>query len=363
MQTDSCLRAVRDNARRMIRSRATAMAVVVLGGLGGALGGLSTAAAGARVSARSSQQPVIAVEPFVSKLSAYAGVVVWSHWNPALRSYQLAARYRGRTTILRALPRVVPFDVDLGPDQRGRVVAVYSRCHAEEDVWIANTVRPLPPPIGCVLYRYDFATQRERRIGGIVGTGSFYLPTIWHNEIAYVRSRGRTSAGVYVQPLSAPRGHRIAAIPLGDGSGATPGPVGLDLRGSELAIAWARAASSQLDSEIRLDTFSATRELSSDVLDAESSDIRSTGFLGFPSLTAAGVSYGRADATSFFDDAFEQINAAGAGSESPAPHALRGESRDGATTYALYGPVPFPGVFSLCAPSGCTLRAFTGVPR
>lgn len=362
MQTNSGLRAVRDNARRMIRSRATAMAVLVLGGLGGALGGLAGTASAKPVSARSSVQPVIAVEPFVSKLSAYGGVVAWSHWDPALQNYQLAAHYRGRTIILRALRRVVPFDVDLGPDQRGHVVAVYSRCRADLAIWIANTFKPLPPPVGCMLYSYDFATQQERRITGIVGSGSFYLPTIWHNEIAYVRSRGRNSAAIYVQSLSAPRGHRIVAIPLSDGSGATPGPVGLDLRGSQLAIAWAHAGSAQLDSEIRLDTFSATRELTSDVLDAESSDIRSTGFLGFPSLTAAGVFYGRADATSFFDDAFERISPAGAGAESQAPHALRAESRDGSTTYAMYGPVPSPGVFSICAPSGCTLRAFAGVP-
>jgi hypothetical protein len=325
-----------------------------------ALGGpLHSSTAGAQTV----REQKIAVEPVVSKLASYGGVVVWSHWQTGIGSFRLDAHYRGRTVALRVSSRGVPFDVDLGPDQHGHVVAVYSRCRIESPVWvplIPSVAYPLPR--GCVLYRYDFATGRERRIAGIAGSGSFYLPTIWRNEIAYVRSRSSRSAVLYVQPLSAPRGHRLVAIPLRGGSGAAPGPVGLDLRGNGLAVAWDEIKGGQTDSEIRLDTFSSKRELTSDALDSQSSQRVLPGFLGFPALTADGLFYGRFDgpASPPDFDSFDVINAAGAGRQHGAPHALRGQTRDGSTTYGMYG--PYSGTFSNCGLSGCTLSAFVGLP-
>jgi hypothetical protein len=364
MQTDPCLGAVRDNAEPMASSRATATTLTVLGALAATA---TTAATALAVSppARAGARQTIAVEPYVSKLASYAGVLAWSHWDSKAKTFRLSVHFRGHTELLPLAPRKVPFDVDLGPDAQGHTVAVYSRCRREEAVWVqgvpgARTVIPG----GCALYRYSFASRREARIAGIAGagSGSFYLPTVWRNELAYVRARGSATPALYEQPLTAPRGGRIVAVALPGGTGSTPGPVALDLRGTELAFAWYGAGGSQLDSEIRLDTFSATRSLSADGLAAETSENRSPGFLGFPSLTPGGIFYGQFDGSTITpnDDAFAVIDAAGAGRTATAPHALRSQTRDGNTTYAMFG--PYDGTFANCGLGGCTLSAFVGLP-
>jgi hypothetical protein len=365
MQTDSCLRAVRDNAKRMARSRATATTLAVLGALAATAAAAPTALV-VSSPAHAAARQTIAVEPYVSKLASYAGVLAWSHWDSKAKTFRLSVHFRGHTELLPVAPRKVPFDVDLGPDAQGHTVAVYSRCRREEAVWIqgvpgARTVIPG----GCALYRYSFASRRETRIAGVVGagSGSFYLPTVWRNELAYVRARRSPTPALYAQPLTAPRGQRrIVAVALPGGTGSTPGPVALDLRGAELAFAWYGAGGSQLDSEIRLDTFSATRSLSADGLAAETSENRSPGFLGFPSLTTGGIFYGQFDGSAITpnDDAFAVIDSAGAGGTAAAPHALRSQTRDGNTTYAMFG--SYDGTFADCGLGGCTLSAFVGLP-
>src|SRR3954468_23051268 len=63
-------------------------------------------------------------------ISAYGGVLAWSDFDAASGSYRLMLR-RGETTAPAAMPSAKrPFDVSLGPDARGRVLAVYTRCGA-----------------------------------------------------------------------------------------------------------------------------------------------------------------------------------------------------------------------------------------
>ncbi len=347
-------------AGRLRLAAALGTATLALAAAAGALVPLSAAARTAH-SAQGAQ--TIAVEPFASKLAAYGGVVAWSHWDPTTREYRLMAHYRGRTELLRVAPRRVPFDVDLGPDPHGRAVAVYSRCRRERPVWMNGAGTPAGLPSGCALYRYDFATKREGRIAGIAGTGSFYLPTLWQNEIAYVRVGARGGPALVAQPLTAPRRGKLAVVSLpGDAAGA-PGPVSLDLGPGRLAFAWETISGGQVDSTIDVDTLPASASAAATGLavDTESSEIGAPGFLSFPSFASGGLYYGQFDGSPIVPaaDAFQRIAPDGSGAASAgAPHALRGLARDGATTYALYG--PYAGQFSDCGPTGCTLVALAG---
>jgi hypothetical protein len=334
----------------------------VLGAAALALAAAAAAVAPRSASAQSSQ--TIAVEPFTSKISAYAGLVVWSHWDAAGGAYRLMDHYRGRSEVLPIAPRRVPFDVDLGPDARGRVVAVYSRCSRERAVWVLGADTPTTLPSGCVLYRYDFTTRREGRIGGIVGSGSFYLPTIWHDEIAYVRTRGSGAPELFAQPLTAPRRGRIAAVALPGGSSGGPGPVSLDLDQVQLAFSWQTLGGGEISSTIYLDTLpvSPRAAATSIAADAEAGDARNPGFLDFPSFASGSLYYGQFDGSSILPagDAFERVTRSGTRTATAtAPHALRGQVRDRSTTYALYG--AYAGQFSSCGLTGCALIAITGL--
>jgi hypothetical protein len=319
------------------------------------------AAGGTAHSAQGTQ--AIAVEPFASKIAAYGGVVVWSHWDPITREYRLMAHYRGRSELLRAAPRRVPFDVDLGPDTPGRAVAMYSRCRRERPVWMLGADTPAGLPSGCVLYRYDFATKREGRIAGITGSGSFYLPSLWQNEIAYVRVSVGGGPALVAQPLTAPRGGKLAVVSLPADSAGAPGPVSLDLGPGRLAFSWETISGGQIDSAIDVDTLplSARAAPTGLAVDTESSEVGAPGFLSFPSFASGGLYYGQFDGSPILPaaDAFQRIAPDGSGAAAAgAPHALRGQARDGATTYALYG--PYAGQFSDCGATGCTLVALAG---
>jgi hypothetical protein len=239
---------------------------------------------------------------------------------------------------------------------------------------------PSPAPRGCSLYEYDFRAGRERLIANIVGArrASFYLPTIWRDEIAYVRVGASGRPALVAQPLEPTtvvvrhgkkrvrRRKRIAAVvlPGGDSSSTGPGPVSLDLRAGRLAFAWHGGdGTGTWSSTVYLDTLPATpRSQPQQVaLDAEVADAASPGFLDWPALGSAAVAYGRFDAspTAGGGGEFERIGFDGSGPGSvAAPVGLRGEAVDG-FTYAMYG--PYAGQFSSCGPSSCTIVALRGV--
>jgi hypothetical protein len=61
-----------------------------------------------------------------SPIGAYGGWVVWSA--PASGGWGLDAYHEGKVKALRVAPRAQPFDVNLGTNASGEVVATFSRC-------------------------------------------------------------------------------------------------------------------------------------------------------------------------------------------------------------------------------------------
>lgn len=173
-------------------------------------------------------------------------------------------------------PRLgVPFDVDLGPDGHGNVVAAYSRCQVEPDVitvrdtFVARVFsRPYPAYTagrGCDIYRFDFDTLTESKLAGASTDGaSEMLPSIWKDQVAFARVyeqrdglRGRVPY-LYVRPLAGGRSERQ---PGGSrGSNGLPGPTRLDLYGRRLSFVWNHSTREASQggvagvSELRLDT-------------------------------------------------------------------------------------------------------------
>ncbi|HXD56891.1 MAG TPA: hypothetical protein VN606_03190 [Thermoleophilaceae bacterium] len=170
-------------------------------------------------------EDVIGRTPAATRVSAFGGRAAWSVFDPATKLYSLVTWTEGLSSPqpTRVKPRRVPFDVDLGPNSRDAVVAVYSRCRHE-------------PSGGCDLYVYDFGSRRESRIRSTtVRGGSEFLPTIWRSRIAFARvweKRKRKVSYIYTRRLT----RRDRSQRLAGGSSGTP--TSLDLRGSRLALTW-----------------------------------------------------------------------------------------------------------------------------
>lgn len=232
--------------------------------------------------------PAVAQEPDqqigepmgASKVSSYGGVTVFSQTDPDSEQkievprpgfeqpveadpVFLVAYENGQARRLPVEPRVVPFDVDVGPDAEGRPVAVYSRCERYPDFYPFGT-GDFPAYVtgeGCDLYRFDFATNRETKIAGAsTAQASETLPSIWRDEIAFARvyesregDRGRYPY-LYVRRLDGDGGSQRRPG-SSRGSSGLPGPTSLDLYGSRLAFSWAfRVDRTELDTqaEVRL---------------------------------------------------------------------------------------------------------------
>jgi hypothetical protein len=190
-----------------------------------------------------------------TSLSAYGGRLVWSRVDPTTGDFFLVTRARGVTSAPSISPRKVPFDADVGPDRRGKPVVVYSRCLEEPQRYSYGT------PIwrearGCDLYRYDFATGRERKVLPASTAGaSEFLPSIWRGRISFFRLYERRPGRhgdfprLYVRSSA---GSRSTRLPVGSvrwcrrdfkgrrrcGTFTRPGPTALDLVGRHVAFAW-----------------------------------------------------------------------------------------------------------------------------
>jgi hypothetical protein len=192
-------------------------------------------------------------------VSFFAGRLAWSAFDPARNGYVLMTQASGTTSVVPVQPRGVPFDADLGPDEQGDTVAVYSRCAREpagKGIPVWRTGR------GCDIFKFTFATGRETRVASANGArSSELLPSIWDTRIAfarvYERRKGRAGdlAYLYARSLlgsgSSVRlrsGPRICVIPPQGGRqvcgvGVEDGPTALDLRGRRLAFTWTTRAS------------------------------------------------------------------------------------------------------------------------
>lgn len=195
-----------------------------------------------------------------TEVSSFAAASAWSERRGD--GYRLMVRTGdGGPRELGVGPRGVPFDVDLGPDEDGRVVAVYSRCAREPRPLEATA--PLVAHVtgrGCDLYLADLESGRERRLQGASSdAASEVLPSIWRGEVAFARvypSREGLAGRVpylYRRSLgtSAPSRRQAGGA---RGASGLPGPTSLDLYGRHLAFAWMWEEDGRRRSELRLNS-------------------------------------------------------------------------------------------------------------
>jgi hypothetical protein len=189
----------------------------------------------------------------------------WSEFDPATNGYRLMVRHvhLNQTEPVPIAPRVVPFDVDLGPGRGGAVVATYSRCAREPTLQGGAAVLPLwASGRGCDLYQFDFTTGAETKLPEAnSGRASEFLPSIWHGRVAFARvyeqRQGRRGIYPYLYSRRLDGKGRSERQPGGArGDTGLPGPTALDLYGRRLTFAWTRSTGGLQPghSEIRLNT-------------------------------------------------------------------------------------------------------------
>jgi hypothetical protein len=114
---------------------------------------------------------MLADEPAPTRVAAYDGVVMWSHFDAAAKTYSLMKSVdAGAPTNVAVAPRADgPFDIDLGTNRSGATYAVYTRDDGD-------------------IYRLNVATSSELKIDKLSSpTLTERDPTIMRGEIAFVR--------------------------------------------------------------------------------------------------------------------------------------------------------------------------------
>lgn len=194
---------------------------------GAAAAVLAAAALAPAMAAAADQTLATGLPPSVKvSMSMRGSAVAWSE--PTTGGYKLVIRSGGVTRDAAIRPSQRPFDVDLGDDGHGRLVATYSRCSGRLEA---------RPPRGCDPYIYAVTAQRERRVRGLGrGAASDYLPTASYGRIAFARSVRGGQPRLYVRGRN---GGRLRALPFGRTEKGS-GPTSLDLGTRGLAIAWKR---------------------------------------------------------------------------------------------------------------------------
>jgi hypothetical protein len=192
-------------------------------------GALLAAAALAPVAVASADTTLASGLPASVKVSMRGTAVAWSEPAPA-GGFKLVIRNNGVARDAAVAPSPRPFDVDLGDDGRGHLIATYSRCSGR----LEGTT-----PRGCDVYMYAVTAARERRVAGLGrGAASDYLPTAARGRIAFARSVRGGHPRLYVRALD---GGRLRGLPFGRRQVGS-GPTSLDLGARGLAIAWKRTA-------------------------------------------------------------------------------------------------------------------------
>ncbi len=197
----------------------------------------------------------IAEEPGATLVATHGGWVVWSTYDPvgagpscpAIRApcerWRLVGRAPGSQSItpFAIATRPMAFDVDLGPDDRGRTAAVYSRCQSEprsvSGYWRYSRHRA---GRGCRIVKLDLETGGETTLYRRKGQSLIY-PTMWRNRLAYVARRRRPD-DLRIE-LRVTRNGRTTTAELGRGPARRTefplaGPLRTDLRGKDLVFAW-----------------------------------------------------------------------------------------------------------------------------
>jgi hypothetical protein len=120
-----------------------------------------------------------------SPIAASDGWVVWSAQSPD--GWQLTAWHAGVVTTLPVATRPEPFDVSLGTDAQGRMVATYSRCAVTPSDSYGDTV-PAWSGRDCRVYVLELASGQEHAApiphpAGVSDT----FPSMWRGRIAFAR--------------------------------------------------------------------------------------------------------------------------------------------------------------------------------
>lgn len=193
--------------------------------------------------------PAAAADPTVLGTTTRATVVGaaggWTAWSDASgRTFALVVRAPDGTVSRPGVaPRGVPFDVDLGTDAAGRVVATYSRCAREpQAVGGANATAPQwASGRGCRLYRLDLASGAEKAFAPPKGGESQVLPSLSGSTLAYVRvaRRPHGRAALMARDLRSKRTRRLQHGAIRGGSVfVAGGPASVDTDGARVAAIW-----------------------------------------------------------------------------------------------------------------------------
>jgi len=135
---------------------------------------LCVAAAALVTAAPAGADAVVAELTRDTPIAAYGGVVAWSDYDAATKRYRLVVREGDETARAPIAGSRRAFDVSLGPDARGRVVALYTRCRTATR--------------GCDVYRYDVRARRERMVVSVSSpVKDEAWPVQWRDRVAFVR--------------------------------------------------------------------------------------------------------------------------------------------------------------------------------
>lgn len=176
---------------------------------------MATAFALCGAQAASASPQTLASVTVRSPIGAYGGWVVWSA--PVNEGWGLDAYHGGTVKALHVAPRAQPFDVDLGTNAAGEVVATFSRCvktpRYETDLFLELE------GIGCRVRVLNLASERERTpaIPHPADT-SDTTPSMWDGNIAFARYDPRHHADVAQLLLWSGRTHKLRVLR----HGATP---------------------------------------------------------------------------------------------------------------------------------------------
>lgn len=234
-----------------------------------------------------------------TSVDALDGKLVWSTFDRTARRFRLVELDR-RSGAVRRLPvasRGVAFDVDLGRDAGGRVVAVYSRCRREPRTHLPLVVKvDLTSGDGCRLRRFDFGTRRERELRAPVRRGrSAFLPTLWRGRLVWHESAGSRRSFRPTTLLSGTLRSRtrtqVRRIPAGHV------PTDVDLRGRRVATATLKFGTSCADGTGEPGTIEGLVDVALRIVDVDGSGHRlveqgcdgdETRYLYAPAFTSAG---------------------------------------------------------------------------
>ena len=289
-------------------------------------------------------QTVLSQEPSVPKVSAAGGALAWSHYDAATSTWSLMVRRDGVTAPAPVAPRPVPFDVDLGRNAAGRLVASYSRCETAAPETVAKGR-------GCDLYVLDLDRGDEQRLSGPSSPdASEFLPTLADGRVAFARvyeersgAAGRR-AYLYVRPLSGGASKQLPGGTLNDN--AATGPTALDLDDERLAFEWEVHGPAKPDygygtSEMRIDGLDGGRTI---VELSAHGGISLVGFVG-ATLLDGDLYYGRnalGDGDGPAQHQFRRYSPrSGALGAAPAEWRLEGSTATGAAQM-IYGHCPVP---------------------